>query len=91
MSYCQVESLFYDRQLPRTARSWPSASSISVSRRERKALRLRHGSDSGMTAEMFRGRGLGTKLIQVDESASEGNGLTLMLVQQKHNFADEQN
>ena len=37
------------------------------------------------------GRGLGTKLIQVDESASEGNGLTLMLMQQKHNFADEQN
>ena len=28
--------------------------SISVSRRERKALRLRHGSDSGLTAEMFR-------------------------------------
>lgn len=37
------------------------------------------------------GRALGTKLIHVDESASEGNGLTLMLVQQKHNFADEQN
>ena len=36
-------------------------------------------------------RDLRMKLIQMDESASEGSGLTLLLVQQKHNFADEQN
>ena len=64
-SYCQVESLFYDCQLPRTARSWPSAGSISVSRRERKALRLRHGSDSGLTAEMFRGWFSGLSMLKL--------------------------
>ena len=64
-SYCQVESLFYDRQLSRTARSWPSAGSISVSRHERKALRLRHGSDSGLTAEMFRGWFSGLSMLKL--------------------------
>ena len=57
VSYYQLESLFYDGQLPRTAKcplaSWQSAGSILVSRREQKAFR--HGSDSALTAEMFRG------------------------------------
>ena len=70
-SYCQVESLFDDRQLLRTARSWPSASSILVSRRERKALR--HGSDSGLTAEMFRGWFSGLNMLKLILFQSKSN------------------
>ena len=71
--YCQLESLFHDCQLPRVARyveascpsaSWPSASSILISSwHEQKALC--HGSDSALTAEMFRGSFAGLSILKL--------------------------
>ena len=71
--YCQLKSLFHDCQLPRVARyveascplaSWLSASCILVaSRHEQKALR--HGSDSALTAEMFRGSFAGLSILKL--------------------------
>ena len=51
--------------------SWPSAGSILVSRRERKALR--HGYDSALTAEMFRGWFSGLSMLKLILFQSKSN------------------